>query len=456
MYYLARKLGANFGIALLASAFFTFSPPRSAHLWAGHINLLLTATVPFIFLVLLSIRKQLLAHRRVSVALVICLLALGVATLLSDFIVCFLIAYTILFCVMVWAWRRYMIASKLWVRLLVMAAILIGADQAVQHLNRAGFSNGEAFFWGADLLQFLTPSTQSWLYGDSFLASLPPSDEHSLFLGFTVVALFLASVIVVATRRVELGKFDLLLLGVLLLSILVALPAVNVGGYRIVRSPLSLLHYIPLWNENRCPTRMSQLAWFIMPLFSLGVFSRLRWIQQLNLALQVLIVATVGILALGEYLPSPYKLYYLDNKAVYRAYLGNQTTSALVLPFGIKDGARTWGIWEPEAYIYQYNHNVRLMGGYISRIPDDVWHSQQTDSLVQQLVELQVQPASLTVDSATCIRWGASFLSKYPIQSVVIPPSWRQSAAVGFLYACLRTHIGHQEDRQGYAIWKLR
>jgi hypothetical protein len=84
-----------------------------------------------------------------------------------------------------------------------------------------------------------------------------------------------------------------------------------------------------------------------------------------------LVVAGIGALLLFELLPAPRTLYSAEIPAVYRMVAADpRPIRVLSLPFGLRDGLSSHGDYSSSSQFYQTFHEKRLVGGYISRLPN--------------------------------------------------------------------------------------
>ncbi len=133
-------------------------------------------------------------------------------------------------------------------------------------------------------------------------------------------------------------------------------------------TPWALLRYLPIVGAARMPTRFSILV-------TMGVAMMLAMVvQEMRARSQRprLHTAIVGALLLFELLPAPRVMHDATVPAPYRFIAEDpRPVRVLSLPFGVRDGISSRGNYSASSQYYQTVHEKGLVGGYLSRLPDD-------------------------------------------------------------------------------------
>ncbi|TGE20603.1 hypothetical protein E5K00_21655 [Hymenobacter aquaticus] len=444
-YLLSRRWVRHPLLGWLAGLVFAYSPYKLLRL-QGHYNLVLTATVPFFVLAFLRAFEWEDGWRwpRVkSWAAVGWCCALGLVTLLSDYYVLFGLLYFAL-AYALWFWLR--LGQIRWQRprtWLWLALGIVGSHVAIRLLRLAGPSDNGGFWWGGDVLGYLVPPAASryldvaWaarLHSSPAIFNTPGSIENVMFLGYTLPLLGLVLALwpgrPASARHLDAAGRPLA--WVLLFFVLLTLPGLRFFGKDLLNLPTSILHFIPFFNNIRCPTRWVLLVSLLLPIV---VFSALEawWQPRLRRGPQW----SFGLLLLGcvalEFWPKPTPVQYATElPAVYKAAAKLPGAAMLPLPVGLLDGHRQLGIVQPEIFFYQTRHRKKLPAAYFSRIAEERFREFEQDPVMRTLLALQQAPAD-TVAAPPLPAQAAAFRRHFGPALVVVHPDWRNGPAHRYL-----------------------
>jgi hypothetical protein len=238
---------------------------------------------------------------------------------------------------------------------------------------------------GVDVAAWLTPNPLHPLWGSgqgSWLAHLPNGfDENVASLSWVALVVIAFAVARSGFRGpsgwwIFTGLFAGLSLG----------PFVSVGGINTyVPTPWALLRYLPIIGAARMPTRMTILVMLgLSMLFAMAV-AHLR----LRLARPRLAVACIAVLLIFELLPSPRPVFSAAVPEVHRIIRNDpRPVRVMNLPFGLKDGLSERGVYSARYQYFQTVHEKRLIGGYLSRLPDDAIARYRRHPVVRVLLRL--------------------------------------------------------------------
>jgi hypothetical protein len=238
---------------------------------------------------------------------------------------------------------------------------------------------------GVDLAAWLTPNPLHPLWGsgeDSWLARLPNGfDENVASLSLIAVAVIAIAAVRSGFRAprvwwVFTGIFACLSLG----------PFISVAGVNTyVPTPWAVLRYLPIVGAARMPTRMTVLVMLgLSMLFAMAV-AHLRN----RVARPRLLVACLAVLLIFELLPAPRQVYSAAVPQLHRIIHDDpRPVRVLNLPFGLKDGLSERGSYSARYQYFQTVHEKRLIGGYLSRLPDDAIPRYRQHALIRVLLRL--------------------------------------------------------------------
>jgi len=380
MYVLLRELVRSRMASFVGSLVFVFSPIRMSRVMYGNLGSFSTQFVPLMVWFLVRLRRKRRYRDAIGVAAYLALTAwCSLQTAMGSGLLVILVAAFDLFR----ADQRRQLSHyrkaqlKRWAVVAGLAGVL--AFPVVWPLMRDATSfPGErntlfaSEYNSADLLGFLLPDyvTNPLVrrlvprrideqFGRAFASYYGNPCEKSVSLGYTVMAMTLASVMLVRTRAVRewcfvAGFFIVLSLG----------PVLHVTGSPLIPLPYRLLNRIPFVGAGRIPSRQAtyaMLALAVVVAYGLAALQR-QWQGFAGVA------ALIGCLIFAEFLTAP---VYLDRRvaAIPKYY---HTLAADPRPGAILDvpmdlhGAQGPG---GEYMLYQTVHGRPIVGGYISRTP---------------------------------------------------------------------------------------
>ncbi|MCC2545876.1 hypothetical protein LJY25_05425 [Hymenobacter sp. BT175] len=463
-YRLCRRWVSNPVLCLLAGVVFAFSPYKLTHLPA-HYHLLLTAPAPFYlyaFLEAFAFREGRLWPRVRRWSQVLICVVLGLITLLSDYYTLFGLLYFSAGYALYYGFRLGQINWRRPRPWLILAAVLVVSHIASRLLMLSGVPDNAGFWWGGDLAGYLLPPLNSrWLstpateqLHQSRIFNMPGSEENVMFLGYCLPLVLL---LLAFTRRrqpeqpSEAARQWQPLPWLLLLFFLLTLPEIKVFGKGILRLPTGFLHYIPFFNNIRCPTRHVSYVALLLPLVSFALLDpwlRARVRPALRWAVSGLLLAVV----LVEFQPRPAPV--LRESSIPLAYqqAANLLGDALFpVPFGLLDGYQHKGQMSPNELFYQTRHHKKLPGAYISRIPQATFDAFDQDPVLHALLVLQEHPDT-TVAPATP-QQAAAFLRTYRPSAFIIAPRFRNTNVERYLHALVQGQGYLEWSVDGYGLW---
>jgi len=413
---------------------FAFSPFKLAH-WPEHYHVLLTATVPFYILAFLdglAFAPGRWVPRVRRWGLVAWLGVLLLITLLSDY---YTLAGLLWFSAGYAAWWGLRLGELNWRRWQTWAglgAIFVLGHFISRGLSLAGLDDKAGLWWGGDLTGYLVPpATSRWLATDATRAfwlsprfHTPGSVENVSFLGYLLPLLALGLALrawrrpaTLAAVPAETRPFWF----ILMLLVLLTLPELRFYGKDLLRMPTSIVHYVPFFNNIRCPVRYVMLASLLLPLVvGIGLDGWLsRWAAPARWALSAALLLGVFI----EYQPTAYPLIRTaDVPAAYRVAAAGGGPVVFPVPLGLLDGYRQVGHMDAQELFYQTVHGQALRGGYLSRVPDATFAAFAHEPVLRTLLLAQEHPDSLALAPAPTPAELAAFGRRYPRATFVVHP----------------------------------
>src|SRR5262249_7518507 len=143
---------------------------------------------------------------------------------------------------------------------------------------------------------------------------------------------------------------------------------------RLLYGPFSWTHFIPVWNENRCPTRFMDVIMLAGPVWLLANLEGLKSWKQRSAPQKAGPAVLLMVVLLFEHFTRPFLFVDLRRgPAVYKELAKSEYPVAMFVPFGIVDGKKSFGAFWLEPFAYQPVHGRKMVNGYLSRIDGETW-----------------------------------------------------------------------------------
>ena len=428
-------------LCVLVGFAFAYTPSKMAH-WPGHYNLLLTATVPFYVGAYLAAFEfepgrwwpRVRSRRALAWAAGLLLL-----TLLSDYYVTAGLLYFSAGYAAWWGLRLGQLSWRRWQPWAVLVVVFVLGHFLSRGLGLLGFDDHGGVYWGGDLGMYVVPPLQSrWLgtaAGSAFWQNprLPvrASPENVAWLGYLLPALLLAALVAWARRapgRAALPEVLRPLPALVLLFVLLTMPELRWDGHDLFRLPTSLVHFVPFFNNIRCPTRLVLPAALLLPL--LAAVGADQWLRTRPAAWGW--VLPLGLLAgvFAEYRLQTYPLTRADSTPPAYRLAGRAPGPVLFpIPLGLSDGNRQLGTFNPAQLRYQLDHGKALRGAYLSRVPLTEFGAFAHEPVLRTLLLAQRHPDSLALVPGPTPAELAAFGRRYHQPAFVVEPAYYQQPA---------------------------
>ncbi|HVL66509.1 MAG TPA: hypothetical protein VM364_04515 [Vicinamibacterales bacterium] len=219
---------------------------------------------------------------------------------------------------------------------------------------------------GLDLLSFFVPNPLHPWFGHFFTDGLRQSPggfvENVAAIPWTVLLLVGAGTVVAWKQIPRFWLVFTALFGLLALG-----PFVQIAGVlTYVPTPWALLRYVPVIGAARMPPRFAILVALGMAALLGFVLRELRT----RTSRPRLLTAAVTAVLVVELLPAPRTLHSAEVPSVYQVIAQDpRRVVVLDLPFGLRDGLRSYGNTSAAWQYYQTVHQKPILGGYLSRLP---------------------------------------------------------------------------------------
>jgi hypothetical protein len=154
------------------------------------------------------------------------------------------------------------------------------------------------------------------------------------------------------------------------------------------------------------------------------------------------VLAAVAVALVVELAPMPRHLYSGRVPDVYRIVAADpRPVRILHLPFGFRDGTRTFGRFNTARLYYQTFHEKGALGGYLSRLPEAEIRRQRESRVVRALLYLsEGGPLHQLPDEVLRAR-GARFVRRSNLGYVVVNTATAPPAAVHYAVVSFGLHL---------------
>jgi hypothetical protein len=271
---------------------------------------------------------------------------------------------------------------------------ILGLHFLSQYFYKIGWDKKGAIWETADVRQLVYHLTNSLNYHKGNPPNWGINTEHFLFLGLSLLLIFVVALLVFTMRKDSRLNGTHFLLFLIVSYLLICLPGFRIGDMRYFFSPFTFMHYLPGIDNVRSPSRFVALVFPAMALFSWVVLwpSLLQrgrlWVVLVLAAMSGLFVWEMQVSYSGDIGKADVNLSPEENKLI-------KVKVLLTIPFGVRDGLQQFGIFNPKDYSYAMA-GAKVFSGYISRIDAANWDRVKSDSLLQYAVSLN---DAKTIDS---------------------------------------------------------
>lgn len=321
------------------------------------------------------------------------------------------------------------LASAVAVCALTLAPVLVAMTSAAGRPWR-----GPKVFWrsseaGIDAAAWLVPNPYNPWIGDlsaAWLAQRPYGIvENVASVPWVVIGTLALAAAVAGFRGTRgwwcfTGVFALLSLG----------PFVRIAGVNTyIPTPWTLLRYLPVIGAARMPTRMTVLVMLGLSMLTALAVRDLRRAS----GRPGFVLAGVTILLMLELVPAPRRLHSAAVPEIFRIIAADpRPVRVMHLPFGLRDGLSSNGVFSAAYQYYQTVHEKPLMGGYLSRLPPAAISSGRRDAVLKVLLRLsEGKESPVEAQVAAAVR-GPELVRRVNLGYVVVDTRAASPALVEF------------------------
>ncbi len=449
VFNLLRYFNINLFLSLLGGFIYAFFPYKTAHL-PEHLNLELTALIPFFILYILKtfrFEPGKLLPIWVSKKYFVVLVFLSILSLLSDYYYSVYVFYfAVLFVLLNWVYPVFKGMSNKQLLIVFLVVFVLG-HFLIRGLVLLNLNDKGALWWSADLAALFVPNTGSWLYGnlnsvvafrDSFFR-YPQSVEFVMFLGYGFVVLCVLFFLKIKQLKLD---YPMRLLGIAsVIFLLLCFPEFKIFGHRLFYNVFGLIYYIPFLNNVRTPPRYELM---FMVLFLPVLMKQLSalWFSILNRS----IILLASLFLVLEYYPKPTGLMDVRNvPMVYHVLKSRPKGALLPIPFGFRDGIREDGRFNTNNFLFQTVHQKPMIGGYLSRLSEANFNQFKGNKNIENMFKIMA-------DSSIEKPIFNSF--NLPVKYIVIEPK-EVNAFESYIDTTAYNKITSKKKIDGFLLYEL-
>ena len=460
-YLLSMYLHKNKLISFIIGVAFAFSAYKMLRL-TEHYTLVLTATIPFYILCFLKAfdfsNKTFLPIIFSKKHFYLCI-AIGFLTVLNDYYATFYLLY------FSFAWFAFYKLHPFWItlsrtkKIAAFLIVFIGMHLIIEPLAINGFDDKGGIWWGGNMLAFLIPNDNSWLYNNVWfepLTSIAFKGRHNLetqlFLGYSIIMLGILIAYHFFKKRLSSEASPWLFTTIIF--ILLATPVLYIGSLKIIYNPTAIIHFIPFFNNIRCNTRTVMMIELTLPIIAGYV-----WVQLISKKGTLLYTHILPLLFLFfliiEFKPKPYNLVLnSDIPSIYSDVKNSHNEKLLVMPTGVSDGLLHFGNLNNLEHFYQTYHKKSFTGGYLSRVSDEVFKSYTNDSIMNTLIRLSESPNyAYTIPTNEHIK---TFNNTFHIDMYLIKPEYINTNAEKYIQLLLANTNITTTEKNNYKLIEIK
>ncbi len=463
---LSQRIFKNYTWGLIVGFVFTFSTYKTMHL-LGHYHLMLTATIPFYIMTLMdSFAFSEKAHlpfvvNRKKLAWGIVLLLL---TFLSDYYATFYLLFFSGFYLLFPIVRNYFLSlSKVYKWVSILALFTCG-HVAAKIMELRGVYDRGAFWWLSDFTYFFVPAPRSiWLKTASFYKYVDSEGganiEVPIFLGWTLILAFIYLAVLCIKHKMKHPPVVYFFIFILLFFVAMVIPQLKVFGVRLFYLPTAIYYYIPFLNNIRIPGRAALMVFLFFPL----VLGYLWTCYKSYIPQRIYSYMPIAFLVLLmlEFTPRPFNFMDKDLNVEVSEWIKTKPGEVIFpVPLGLEDGMINYGKPDVGLMTDQITHGKKLLGGYASRVHDDVFALYTNDSIFQTLRILQKESLDTTilqrdvnkVDPAIVQK----FLQTFSPDLILIEPHFKNTTVHRFVTLNFQPYIVAEDSLNGNILYTLK
>jgi len=461
-FLLVKYLTGDTRAAFVAGLIFMFCPYRFAHA-LGHMNLLSTQWIPFYVLFLIKTIDEKKVYNSLFAALFLFLTAIS-----CYYYLIYLCVFTLLYLAFR-QWSDKTILNQQVIKRIATMAISFGIVAfpfmfpliKEIFLSKSNYMYAGGFVeYSADLLGFFLPQVFHPLFKDAvspiYNNFSGNAAEYTVFMGYTVILLSILCLIKIKTNETKFWAlsaaiFFILCLGPILhVNGILSLP---VEGYNLyIPLPYAVLMHIPFFSMARVPSR-----WDVLVMLSLAILSGygLSYVidrygaksSKNKYKIDILLIL-VSCLILFEFLSVPFTMSSSEIPTFYEQ-LANDDEDYAILEVPI--------IWYADVMYYQTLHGKNLVGGYVSRPPNDAIEFLKSTPLVSDL--LNFHPSDEDIINQTLAEIAPSVANYYNIRYIILHKDRMTAERINFAKDVIQKSIKEEPiiyENDSMFIYKVK
>lgn len=456
MYMFTKHMTGDKAASLFSAVLFCFCSYSTVR-FLEHINLISTGLIPFYLLCFFktfSFKEGTLLPRMISRKLLLWLIALFIANLLLDKVITMSLA---LGTVAVFFGQAllyvYHNTRKKYFWIGFIALFVIGHLIIVVLKKGLQLDHGEGFYFSGDLIWFFIP-VGKWLmsfelFDDLLQASHGDRLDSLVFLGFSTLIVVGVCLWHYFSKQPKDHMIRLFMVTAAIVLFIMH-PEVRVLHNKLFYSLSAILHFIPLLNNYRVPTR---LVIILIPFIL--VMCGLIMQQMKASGIKKIIWPAAFVVLVIEFYPLGYQQYNKEPEPAYYEFLSRQEgETALMIPFSISDGSRMFGdAGGTHQYYHQDRHHKKMINGYISRLSDEIFEVSKQDSVLQHFTRLQKEE---NAPAACDVKEAQKFMKYYSPDWIVVSPPYANDKLINYIKQSFKEYIVKIHEVEGAYLFALK
>lgn len=262
----------------------------------------------------------------------------------------------------------------------LIAGLLILALHVLSRLLYISGLDKRGGIWeAADIREFFIPGPLGYWWHSERTYTHSPETENFMYAGLALLSVLVLTLISVYRK----GNSDretrfFIFLAAAFFSLM--FPVLRLEGKNLFFMPTSLIHYVPVIDNFRAPSRLMEMFLLASVLLVFRNAEIQGWHARRGYAF---LLAALLLLFTAEHAVRPKKFIGENALQPFQAdmsMLKNRTV--LSIPFGVRDGLKIIGTYNTGDFRFMSVPGCKSRSGYISRIPEHVWKRLREDAIL--------------------------------------------------------------------------
>ncbi|MDB5255316.1 MAG: hypothetical protein JWM14_11 [Chitinophagaceae bacterium] len=461
-YLLSKKLTQHITWSLFTGFMFAFGSYKMAN-YATHLNLILTAPIPFYILCFIN-TFRFSETSRLPVLYSIPYLLLSIVLLICSFFSDYYITYYILLfsglylCFPYLQQWFYSLSVK--IRWITVVVFFLLSHIIINQLMLFNVDCNSVFWWQPDFLSFFIPSFFSNFFNTRSYYTLYSGPgakaEVVIFMGwfFSLLVFYNIFLFFKHKKKALLPKhpqFEFYVFASLVF-VMMTTPEAKLFDEGYFYLPSGFVHFIPFINNIRIPGRCVLMVSLFLPM--VVAFLWIHYKSILPKSLYTVIPFLCLAVSFFEFLPMPYAMLNRSKQQPVNEWLQQKPGKVMMtLPLFVLDGMKVVGVPQKEQLMDQMVHQKKILGGYVSRLKEDVFSQYESDSLCRCIFYLEAHPeASL---HALDKKYVTIFLNRFNLDLIHIPAVYEKSNVHLFIKNNFAPYILFKDSLNGDTVYGI-